>query len=202
MILEITYLGRYGAFRLVPLVKVWRNLRKRVATTPDGQVCQSGLLAQSGRVLSPGTLALNYQDPDGNTVNHGHWTVTDNRGNPLRVLPSTLGRAQSVQGPVSPETLVEHVITKAYWLDPLTSVEELSAALESGHIFKVPFHPKVSWRNRPAFLIGNGDGCFLLQAEPCRIDFVDAGFRLTPEQAWEDPADDHEDEIYPGWSSW
>lgn len=70
------------------------------------------------------------------------------------------------------EEFLGHVVTKVYALEAETLDPALDAALRAGAIFPVPFRPRASHAETPAFLLANEHGIFLVQTEPCHFNFV------------------------------
>jgi hypothetical protein len=147
------------------------------------------------QVLS-GALADGYEDPDGATVPRGDVVATDAQGRPLRQLPATAGRPQRLEGPVPPDDLLAHAVMKVYAVTAHHLDPALRQSLGQGDIYRVAFRPRPSTGELPAFLLANAHGIFLLQAAPCRLDWLTREQRVSVEMI----ADD-EDEV-PVWGDW
>jgi hypothetical protein len=98
--------------------------------------------------------------------------ATDATGHPLRLRPATTSRPQRLEGPVSVEDLLAHVVTKVYVVTAERLDPALRHALQQGDVYRVPFRPRAGTGDAPAFLLANAAGIFLLQATPCRLEWI------------------------------
>jgi hypothetical protein len=149
-----------------------RTKTKRIAVDGNGDECKPVLMTHDGHILAPGSTALLYDDGDGNGIDRKEIVEADENGNLLRTLPSTIGRPQRLSEPVRPEELLEYVVQKAYALTPVIIASDLKELLDADCIFKVPFRPRASSTDNPAFMLSNENGIFLLQGRQLRIEFV------------------------------
>jgi len=195
-ILEVeTPTGR-SSFLLKPLERSMLCRHRRMALDAQRRVCRTAWRTWDGVPVLPGALADGYEDPDGTTVPRGEVVATDAQGRLLRQLPATAGRPQRLEGPVPPDGLLAHVVTKVYAVTAHQLDPALRHALGQGDIYRVAFRPRPSISDPPAFLLANAHGIFLLQAAPCRLDW------LTREQrAPVEVIADEEDDA-PAWGDW
>ena len=149
-----------------------RNDTRRIAVDSEGRECRPVLVTHDGHLLDSGSTALVYEDAAGNAFDRREVVQTDEHGNPLRTLSSTIGRAVGISGPVSPDELLEYVTLRAYALIPMRITPALREQLEAECIFRVPFRPRASCTEHPAFVLSNDQGVFLLQGRLCRAEFV------------------------------
>jgi hypothetical protein len=145
---------------------------KRIHVDGNGNECKPVLMTHDGHILSSGSTALLYDDGYGNSIDRGEIVEADEHGNLLRTLPSTIGRPQRLSEPVRPEELLGYVVQKAYALTPVMLTSDLKEMLDASCIFKVPFRPRASSTDNPAFILSNQNGLFLIQGKQCRMEFV------------------------------
>ena len=149
-----------------------RAVRKKVAVDEQGRVCRRALMTHDGVLLPPGAVAEGYEDGDGNTVKVRDVVRVDVDGRILRHLPATRNRPQRPVGPVPVEEVLEHVASRVYALSALTLARDLGDALAGGAVYRVAWRPRPSVEDRPAFLLGNAHGFFLLQCEAHLAEFI------------------------------
>lgn len=149
-----------------------RGVRKKVAVDEQGRVCRRALMTHDGVLLPPGAVAESYEDGDGNTVKAGDVIPVDIDGCILRHLPVTRDRPQRPVGPVPIEEVLEHVASRVYALSALTLARDLGDALAGGAVYRVAWRPRASVEDKPAFLLGNARGFFLLQCEAHMAEFI------------------------------
>jgi len=70
------------------------------------------------------------------------------------------------------DEVLAHVVTKVYGVTAERLDPALRHALQQGEIYRVPFRPRAATGDAPAFLLANASGLFLLQAAPCRFEWV------------------------------
>ncbi|MHB9023050.1 MAG: hypothetical protein ACYC7E_02590 [Armatimonadota bacterium] len=196
LILEVDVPTGRSALLLTPVDRSVLRRHRRVALDAQGRVCRTAWRTWDGVSVLPGALADGYEDPDGATVSRGEVVATDVQGRPLRQWPATAGRPQRLEGPVPPDDLLAHAVTKVYAVTAHHLDLALRQSLGQGDIYRVAFRPRPSTSDPPAFLLANAHGIFLLPAAPCRLDW------LTREQRV--PVDllaDEEDDT-PAWGDW
>ena len=171
---EIVHEGRVSHFALRPVErKTLHGFKRRVAMDERGNECGSALLTRDGRFLLPaGSTAEAYLDTGDNVVKRNELVAVNADGKPLPTLPATTGRPQAIEQIVTPEDFLDHVVLRVYALEPETLDPVLEKKLRGGTIFRIPYRPRASHSETPTFLLANEHGIFLIQAEPCRFDFV------------------------------
>jgi len=172
--LDITFQGQQSRFAMSLIDrKRLHGFTKRIALDAGGNECTTAHLTRDGRhVLSSGSTADLYVNERGDSISRPELTPVNSDGRTLETLSPTTGRSQEVAGPIAPREILEHVAVKVFSLDPEEISTALRSALTSGEVFKVPFRPRKTVRERPAFLLANEDGLYLVQAEPCGFEFV------------------------------
>jgi hypothetical protein len=178
-------------FRLTPVERKGRSVRQ-IHVDSQGHECKPVLMTHDGHVLSVGSTALLHEDCDGNTAERGEIVETDEYGNPLRMLPSTIGRPQRLSEPVSADDLLEHVARKTYLLTPLGMTRDLREMLAVGCIYRIPFRPRASASDHPAFVFSNENGLFLLQCRQCMPEFLSLDQAGIDEYADDGGGDDYD----------
>ena len=187
--------GGVSEFVLRPIDRKSRQtITKKLAVDSQGRECSGALITHDELLLGAGTTADLYEDADGNSVDHGEVVAADDKGDPLRNLSATIGRPQRPVGPVPVEELLEHMVTKAYALVPMTIARDLANSLAGGDVYRVAFRPRASVVDHPAFVLANASGMFLLQCKLCLFEFI----RLDQPVVLEDEHEDEED----FWDDW
>ena len=191
--IDITYRGRASRFRLTPVDrKRLHGFKRRIALDENGDECATAHLTRDGRfLLGAGCTVDLYINDDGDAINRSELVAVDTNGKPLPTLPATSGRTQAVEASVALDDFLNHVVTKVYALESETLDPTMEKALRDDAIFRVPYRPRASHSETPAFLLANEHGVFLVQAEPCNFDFI----ALEQEVSAEDWADETNDEF-------
>lgn len=141
--------------------------RRRVPMDPQGRPCTRASLTGDGRLLIvSGMTAQGYFDAGGRWIPTSDLVGLDADGRPLPLKPSTLGEAQELRGPVSPQEVLDLPVTAVYLLNPQDLHPTLQEALAKGHIFGLPFNWRADFREEQAFLLQNDQGLFALVGQP------------------------------------
>ena len=173
-VVEIVHDGRISRFvlRLVER-KNLHGCKRRLALDEHGNECASALLTRDGRFLLPaGSTAETYLDTNGDGVKRNELVAVDEGGKPLPTLPTTSDRPQAIEGPIALDDFLGHVVTRVYAVEGENLDATLEKKLRTGTILRIPFQPRPTTIDTPAFLLANDDGVFLVQAELCNFDFV------------------------------
>ncbi|MHB1463364.1 MAG: hypothetical protein ACYC1M_18910 [Armatimonadota bacterium] len=187
--------GGISEFVMKPIDRKSRQATtKRVAVDAQGRECSRAMLSYDGLILTAGTTTDNYEDKDGNGVEHGEVMQVDACGHTLLNLPATTGRVQRPVGPVEVELLLEHTVIKAFALLPAVIANDLRDSLASSNVYQVAFRPRASVIDHPAFMLANSSGIFLLQCRPCLTQFI----RLDQPVIQDSELDD-EEELWDDW---
>jgi len=192
ILVEMEYQGARSTLLVTPLEQRHPRQARRVAVDAQGRPCRAVWQTWDGLSLPPGSVAQGYEGPDGSSVPRADVVATDAAGQPLRVLPATPQRPQRLEGPVSVDELLAHVVTKVYGVTAERLDPALRHALQQGDVYRVPFRPRAGTSDVPAFLLANAAGLFLLQAAPCRFEWItrvqvvaaDADEEELDEDAW------------------
>ena len=190
--LEVICQGTRARFRVAKIER--RKLygyKRRIGVDAAGRECSAVLLTQDGQHLLPaGATADLYLDGQGEVVDRKDIMACDAEGRPLPELPATNGAPQELLGPVSPEAILDCVITDAYQVDFESLDNSLRTSLERGDIFGFTFRPRATHIDSPAFLLANESGVFVLVGREAHFDFV--GLAQTPPAIETDDADGDE----------
>ncbi len=192
--IEINYKGHTSSFSLTPLDrKRLHGFKRRIALDENGDECAIAHLTRDGRfLLGAGSTADLYINDDGDAINRSELVAVDTDGKSLPTLSATSGRTQAVEGPVALDDFLGHVVTKVYGLDVDSLDPTLDQALRDGAIFRVPYRPRPTHTETPAFLLANEDGVFLMQAEASNFDFIGLRQEVSAEE-WGDETNDEFD---------
>jgi hypothetical protein len=172
ILVEIDHQGARSTLLVTPLERMRPRQARRVAVDAQGRPCRAVWQTWDGLALLPGGVAQGYEGPDGGTVPRADVVATDAAGQPLRVLPATPHCPQRLEGPVPVDELLAHVVTRVYGVTAERLDPALRHALQQGDIYRVPFRPRAGTGDAPAFLLANAHGLFLLQAAPCRLEWI------------------------------
>ena len=172
ILVEIEHRDARSTLLVTPLERLRPRQARRVACDAQGRPCRAVWQTWDGLSLPPGGVAQGYEGPDGSTVPRADVVATDAAGQPLRVHPATPRRPQRLEGPVSVDELLAHVVIKVYGVTTERLDPALRHALQQGEIYRVPFRPRAATGDAPAFLLENASGLFLLHAAPCRFEWV------------------------------
>ncbi len=187
--------GGISEFVMKPIDRKSRQATtKRVAVDAQGRECSRALLTRDELLLGSGSVTDNYEDKDGNSVEHGEVMQVDACGHTLLNLPATIGRTQRPVGPVEVELLLEHTVMKAYVLLSAVIANDLRDSLAALDVYQVAFRPRASVIDHPAFMLANSSGIFLLQCRPCLTQFI----RLDQPVIQDSELDD-EEELWDDW---
>ncbi len=195
--IEINYEERVSRFVLVPIDRKRLNgFKRRIALDENGDECASAHLTRDGRfLLSAGCTAALYINDDGDAINRDDLVAVDAEGKPLPTLPATIDRPQAAEEVASQEDILDQVVTKVYTLEAEALDPVLESKLRADAIFRIPFRPRPSHMETPAFLLANEHGVFLMQAELCDFEYVGLAQTISEtDDAWED-ADTEDDEF-------
>lgn len=201
--LEIIYQGRPSRFTLRKIdQKSFHGFRRRVGLDHESRECATALLTEDGcYLLTNGCTAEMYCDEEGEVVERKDLAACGADGNPLPVLPATLGAPQTLSGPVPAMELLDHVVTAAYLLQAETLDPTFEETLESGKIYQAPFRPRKTHHDNPAFLLKGVDAYFLVVTEQCRFEFSRPGqvIVFSDEEDRELDEDDYFDAGFEAW---
>jgi len=166
--------GEVSEFDLTKIEREKLYGRKlRVVVDDQGRACQPALLTRDGSaVMPPGCVASLYLDDGFDVIERSELKAVGADGAPLAPVPSTLGVAQELEGPIDSAQVLDHTIASVYLLAGVQLGAALKAALEAGKIFKARFNYREDYAAQTAFLLQNECGIFALIGEPTRFEFL------------------------------
>lgn len=137
--------------------------KRRIPLGPDGEACtRVSLTFEGSLLLRSGMSAQGYFDGEGEWIPAKELVGIDASGKEVAFVPSTLGEAQPLEGPLPAEKLLDLQVESVYALDAIEVGDDLAAALGGGEVFSFPFNYRGDYQAEQAFLIGNDDGYFAL----------------------------------------
>ncbi|MBV8656576.1 MAG: hypothetical protein JO142_02005 [Burkholderiales bacterium] len=160
------------SFSRLDRAKLYGYKERQIVDT-DGERCTSAYLTSDGAAIVPsGGLAMVYVDDSFSTIERAALKTIDEAGAELPIKSSTLGVAQALEGPVSEQRLLDHMIHTVYEL----SVEELganlSSQLDAGKIFSAPFSYRDDYEMQTMFVLKGEGALFALIGEPSGFTFL------------------------------
>jgi Neuraminidase (sialidase) len=165
--------------------------RKRIAVDVNGNQCtRAALLADGSELISSGMTAQGYFTDSDRPVSRQEMVGLDDKGNVVQTKPSTLGIAQSLEGPVDPEEVLNLDLDGVYFLEALNEIGELGKHLKEGAVYKFPFNYSTSFDVGEAFLVANDDGYFALVGSTVESAWVDEAEVFVPDEVDTDDTDE------------
>lgn len=166
--------------------------RVRMHLDPDGQPCAKARVTDDGWMLiRSGMSAQGYFAEDGAYLKSSQLVGLDDEGNALDKHSSTLGAAQDLEGPVSPEALLDLRVHTIYQLDPTDLDPALYEALQAGKLFRFPFSYRGGYALDVGILLENEHGAFALVGKP--VDSEWCSLDMPPSAPAFDDDDDDDD---------
>lgn len=190
--------SRDGKTSTFGLTKVDRSKlyghRRRIHLGPDGAVCTRAALTEDGALLiQSGMLAQGYFTGGGTWVPNKELVGLDEEGKPVEQVDSTLGKEQSLEGPVDAQEILDLELQSVYALDPTELDDGLRDALNAGDTFRFVFSYRADYRAETAFLVANPEGeLFALIGRPSEVAWRDAEEMIS---TFEDSDDDDDGDL-------
>jgi hypothetical protein len=143
--------------------------KERVVVDENGVACAiAHLLSDGDTVVPPGGTTALYVDSHFQAVERSALKAVDATGNPLPIVPSTLGVPVPLKH-VDARRVLDHMVGGVYQLEPEELGANLRAALEAGQLFEGRYNYREGYDDSAAFLLKNDQGIFALIAD--RLDF-------------------------------
>jgi hypothetical protein len=166
--------------------------RQRQVLDPQGQRCERAELTRDGALLvRSGMTAQAYFDDDDAWVPNRDLVGLDPEGRPVPLAPSTLGVEQELEGPVSPDDVLDLSARSVYVLTPESLDPDLKQRLLSGDIFRFAFNYRSDYNTETAYLVGNDSGFFALVGNPAPGQWCE--LERVAEDSFDDDGDDELD---------
>jgi len=183
--------GKEYSFNLSKLdrAKIY-GLKKRVALDSQGRFCTRAALSSDGaHLLLAGMTSQAYFGQDGHTVSRQEMVGIGQDGKIIEQIPSTLGVAQMLEGPVNPSELLRLDIESIYFLDPLEPANDLLVKLEAGEIYKLPINYTAGLEMETGYLLANEEGCFAIAGKIAQIQWIESATLFETVEAADDTDD-------------
>jgi hypothetical protein len=180
--------GKLSSFQLqkVERAKLY-GVRRRLVLDEKGRTCSRAALTDDGQVLlRAGMTAQGWLDADGRQIEQKEIGAEGADGNPLDLVPSTLGVEQVLQGPIDPREILELSLTAVYRITPESLDDTLAKSLVDGQFWRFPFNYRPDYRSEVGYLVQNADGIFALVGTPAPACYLEPN--VPPP-----PADDDDD---------
>jgi hypothetical protein len=143
--------------------------RKRLNLDPSGTPCARAELTEDGQCLvRSGMTAQGYFDEELNWIPRGELVGIDSSGSLVEKIPSTLGVAQTLEGPVPPEDVFNLEVESIYFLNPESISGKFAAALERGDVYRCKFNYRPDYHAEQALILKNSEGLFALVGSPAQ----------------------------------
>ena len=147
--------------------------RSRVTLDAHGKPCTRAELTTDGDLMIQSGMAQQaYFDEAGNQFAIGDLVAFDAEGAQLEKVPSTLGVAQPLEGPVDPAEVLDLKLASIYLLTPEALDDGLAEALRAGELFRFAFKYRLDYHQDTAYLVGNEDGYFALIGRPVPAPWI------------------------------
>jgi hypothetical protein len=183
----VSHMGAESSFQLSKLErqKLYGS-RRRIPVDASGEPCTRAALTDDGMVLiTAGMTAQGWFDPDGLQVENRDIGACDDDGNPLVLVPSTLGEVQPLEGPVPATEVLDLAIASIYLLEPDNLDDQLAQALKAGEVWRFRFNYRPDYRAETAYLLANQEGVFALVGAPSAPSYLAANAPPPPEDVEE-----------------
>jgi hypothetical protein len=166
------------------------GVRKRIAVDSSGSTCTKAALTADGfTLITSGMTSQGYFAPDGRWVARNEMVGLDIDERVVEIKPSTLGVAQSVEGPVDPVAVLRLDVESVFALEPDDVASTLVTSMKSGEIYRCAFNYAAGLEVEVAYLVANDEGVFALVGKPVDIAWSEQGAIFVAEST-DDDADD------------
>ena len=179
----VSHQGVVSSFQLSKLERQkLYGVRRRIPVDGVGEPCSRAALTDDGTVLiTAGMTAQGWFDLDGRQVESREIGARDGEGNPLELVPSTLGEEEQLEGPVPATEVLDLALASVYSLQPESLDEGLAASLQEGLIWRFSFNYRPDYRAETAYLLANDDGVFALVGVPAAPRFLEPNAPPPPD---------------------
>lgn len=146
--------------------------RRRVALDRNGNPCtRASLLEDGSMLLRSGMTGQGYFLNDGSYLKQSDLEAFDADGRALPKVPSTLGVAQPLEGPIDPREVLDLRVETIYALEPNALSDDLRKRLDAGEVFRFAFNFRDDYQAETAVLVGNDNGFFALIGTPVSYEW-------------------------------
>jgi hypothetical protein len=166
------------------------GVRKRIAVDSNGSTCtKAALTADGSTLITSGMTSQGYFAPGGRWVARNEMVGLDIDEQVVEIKPSTLGVAQSVEGPVDPVAVLRLDVESVFSLETEDIASTLVTSMKSGEIYRCAFNYAAGLEVEVAYLVANDEGVFALVGKPVDIAWSEQGAVFVAEST-DDDADD------------
>jgi hypothetical protein len=177
-------------FSKLDRAKLYGYKEKQVVDA-EGLRCSPAYLTADGAALVPGGgLAMLYVDENFATIERSTLLTVNDDGASPPLMASTLDVAQQLEGPVSAQQLLDHIVHTVYELDPTALGAQLAAQLEAGSIYSAPFSYRDDYQLQNLFLLKGEGALFAMIGTPTSFAYVRRDAILEDSQSEEDDLSD------------
>jgi hypothetical protein len=172
----VSFLGKDFSFNPIKVdrAKIY-GAKKRVALDSQGRFCMRAALSADGaHLVQTGMSAQGYFKADGNMVGRQEMVGLNSSGEIVEQIPSTLGIAQKLEGPINGSEVLDLNVESLYFVEPLEGNNELVTKLKAGEIYKFSINYTAGLEMEIAYLVANEDGCFTLVGKPAQLNWIDS----------------------------
>jgi hypothetical protein len=166
------------------------GIKKRAALDSQGRFCTRAALTSDGtHLVLTGMSAQGYFRQDGHLVGRQEMVGIAPDGKIVEQIPSTLGLAQYLDGPVDASEILGLGVESLYYLEPIEDCSELTAKLQAGEIYRFPINYAAGLEMETGFLISNDEGCFAIVGKPAQAQWIDSAALFEAVEVSEDTDD-------------
>ena len=198
--INVTWQGQEAVFNFKSVDRTaLYGKRRRVAFDDSGEPCtRASLLSDGSLLLKSGMTGQGYFLPDGRWVAQGDLEGINSDGSPAELVPSTLGVPVPLEGPLSPEDVLDLKVETVYAMDPETLPDDLKGNLVSGDCYRFEFNFRPDYRAETAVLLANPEGVWALVGSPVSYTWSELGRAadVVTDAAGEDDSDDLDFEMF------
>jgi hypothetical protein len=156
-------------------------VRKRLPIDAKGEPCVKASLTMDGaNLLLSGMTAQGYFNSSGTPVSRSETIGIDAQGKKVDQIPSTLGVAQSLDGPVSPSEILDLDIQSIFCLEPINVDDDFLSKLKSGVVYKFLFNYMAGLEMETAYLVANEEAIFALVGKSANTEWIEEAAIYIP----------------------
>ena len=157
------------------------GVRKRLPIDAKGEPCVKASLTMDGaNLLLSGMTAQGYFNSSGTPVSRSEMIGIDAQGKKVDQIPSTLGVAQSLDGPVSPSEILDLDIQSIFCLEPINVDDDFLSKLKSGVVYKFLFNYMAGLEMETAYLVANEEAIFALVGKSANTEWIEEAAIYIP----------------------
>lgn len=144
-------------------------------------------------LLRSGMTGQGYFLPDGTYLKQAELEGFAPDGTPVVKVPSTVGVAQPLEGPVSPSEVLDLKVETIYALEPDEVDDGLLTELNAGNVYRFAFNFRDDYRAETGMLLANDSGVFALIGVPVTHEWSSLAVLVDLPAADDTGGDDDDD---------